>query len=110
MKTIPTLSKFYKARMTTEHYNKIILPSGRSKWVLEETEGPREISHEYYNNIVQATKYFRRKVFAGDKSAEYLKYSYTKAGYIVTRNTSISPTGARKIIRYFEIIDVESEE
>lgn len=109
MKTIPTLSKFYKARMLTEYYNKITLPSGRSKWVLEETEGPRVISHEHYNNIVQATKYFRRKVFADDKSREYLKYSYTKAGYIATRNTSISPTGTRKIIRYFEIIDAESE-
>lgn len=110
MKAIPTLSKFYKAKMITEYYNKIILPSGHSKWVLEKTEGPRVISHEHYNNIIQAVKYFRRRVFAGNKSAEYLRYSYTKAGYIATRNTSVSPTGARKIIRYFEIIDAESEE
>ena len=110
MKTIPTLSKFYKAKMITGYYNKIILPSGRSKWVLEKTEGPRVISHEHYNNIIQATKYFRRRVFADDKSKEYLKYSYTKAGYIATRNISVSPTGMKKIIRYFEIIDVESEE
>lgn len=109
MKTIPTLSKFYKARMPIEHYNKITLPSGRGKWVLEKTAEPIVISHEHYNNIVLATKWFNHRVWSGDKSRDILKYSDTKAGYLATRNISISPTGMKKIIRYFEILDIESE-
>lgn len=110
MKTIPTLSKFYKVKILIEYYSKVILPSGRYKWVLTKTDEPRIIDHEYYNNIILATRWFNHKVWSGDKSRDILKYNDTKAGYLPTRNTSISSCGNKKIIRYFEIIDAESEE
>ena len=106
---LPTLSKFYKAKMFIEYYNKVKTPSGRCRWALVKTEGPRVITHEYYNNIILAVPYFRRRISADDKSREYLRYAYTQAGYMPIRNTSISPGGDKKIIRHFEILDIESE-
>lgn len=108
--SIPTLSKFYKAKMVVQYFDKGYTASGRSKWVLTKTEGPRIISHEHYNNIVLAVPYFKKKIWAEDKSREYLKYSFTKAGYIATRNISINPSGDKRIVRYFEIIDAEPED
>ena len=70
-----------------------------SKWVKTEKE-EKEISQEYYNNIVNA-KNFKKNLGGYERHEK----SNTYIGYIVTRINSISPDKKDKSLYEFTVIN-----
>ena len=70
-----------------------------SKWVETDKE-EKEITEEYYNNIVNAKNFMKN--LGGYERHEK---SYTYIGYIVTRINSISPDRKNKLLYRFTVIN-----
>ena len=70
-----------------------------SKWVETDKE-EKEITEEYYNNIVNAKNFMKN--LGGYERHEK---SYTYIGYIVTRINSISPDRKDKSLYEFTVIN-----
>ena len=70
-----------------------------SKWVETDNE-EKEITDEYYNNIVNAKNFMKN--LGGYERHEK---SYTYIGYIVTRINSISPDKKDKSLYEFTVIN-----
>ena len=70
-----------------------------SKWVETDKE-EKEITEEYYNNIVNAKNFMKN--LGGYERHEK---SYTYIGYIVTRINSISPDKKDKSLYEFTVIN-----
>lgn len=66
-------------------------PAGNYKRKPDKTE-IEIVSTEFYNNFVQAIPFFKSRAF----------YSYTPAGYIPTRITTVSPDRYTKYVDKFE--------
>ena len=69
-----------------------------SKWV-ETNKEEREITQEYYNNVVNAKNFMKN--LGGYERHEK---NYTYIGYIVTRISSISPDKKDKSLYEFTVI------
>ena len=65
-----------------------------SRWVLVETE-EEKITAEYYFNCLEAVPFFRRM------GSERVTLNYTRAGYVPTEISSISPDRETKIKRTY---------
>lgn len=77
-----------KITMTTTNYEK----SG-SRFVETNTE-TKDITWEQYFNVIDATPFFKNL-----GGTERVVKTYTKAGYIPTRITSVSPDKQQKTVR-----------
>ena len=77
-----------KITMTTTNYEK----SG-SRFV-ETDKDTKDITWEQYFNVIDATPFFKNL-----GGTERITKSYTKAGYIPTRITSVSPDRNKKTVR-----------
>lgn len=107
-----TYTEFYdKYKFATKHYPGIssLLPQfdresitekreyyqkKGSRWILERTE-IEDITAEYYFNALEAVPFFRRI------GSERVEMRYTKAGYVPTVISSISPDGQTKVKRTY---------
>lgn len=71
-----------------------------NRWT-ETDRATSEISQEYHHNATapETIKFFRN--LGGYERAEK---SYTRAGYVVTRVTSINPTRTEKTVREYNFI------
>ena len=69
-----------------------------NKWV-EASKEEKEITQEYYNNVVNAKNFMKN--LGGYERHEK---SYTSIGYIVTRINSISPDKKDKSVYEFTVI------
>jgi len=68
----------------------------KNSWVVSDIQEIKEISEEYYNNIVSAKSFF--KSLGG---SENHKKTYTKRGYKVTKITSKRPDRIVKVVYEF---------
>ena len=84
----------YGMVMTKTEFKKV-----GSKWVETEKE-EKEITEEWYNNIVNAKNFMKN--LGGYERHEK---SYTRIGYIVTRINSISPDRKNKSLYRFTVIN-----
>ena len=86
-----------------ENYGMIMtkteIKKGGSKWV-ETNKEEKEITEEYYNNIVNAKNFMKN---LGGYERHEKSYSYI--GYIVTRINSISPDRKNKSLYEFTVIN-----
>ena len=85
--------KYNGMMMTKTEFKKV-----GSKWV-ETNKEEREITQEYYNNVVNAKNFMRN--LGGYERHEK---NYTEIGYVVTRISSISPDKKDKSLYEFTVI------
>ena len=85
--------KYNGMMMTKTEFKKV-----GSKWA-ETNKEEREITQEYYNNVVNA-KNFTKNLGGYERHEK----NYTEIGYIVTRISSISPDKKDKSLYEFTVI------
>ena len=68
----------------------------KNAWKETETEQERSITEQEYNNIVDASPFFRRL-----GGSEYQEKGYTSKGYNTVKIISKSPNRTQKTIRWF---------
>tara|TARA_R100001480_G_scaffold36930_1_gene49649 strand:+ start:985 stop:1251 length:267 start_codon:yes stop_codon:yes gene_type:complete len=85
-----------KIHMTKTHYIKN--PNTKTTYYIEDVER-EEISEKEYNNITSTDtqRFFRR--LGGSETAQR---TYTSAGYLITKLTSISPDRKTKKVYQFK--------
>lgn len=82
-------------KMVTEEYSRT--ESGKSWRKKPDTVSAKNITREQYNNVVDATPFFRRL-----GGVETVTKAYTCIGYVPIQISSINPSKTVKIIRRFE--------
>lgn len=96
METLKRMVEGYKITLTTEYF---IKDDGKNNFPKKGyKDESKTIDAETYVNIFGATDFF--KSIGG---YERITKTYTIAGYIPTKLTSISPDKKRKTVRIFEI-------
>ena len=87
--------KNYIAEITIRHYN--LKEGTKTVWIEDETRNHSEmITEQGYDNIVDASPFFRRL-----GGSETVKKGYTTRGYRVVEIISKSPDRTKKTIRSF---------
>ncbi len=87
--------KNYIAEVTIRHYN--LKPNTKTVWIEDVSRCHSEmITEQGYDNIVEASPFFRRL-----GGSETVKRTYTRAGYRVYEIISKSPDRQQKTIRSF---------